>query len=42
MPASSSDFPTKALYALLLFPIRAKSLAHLSILDLITRMISAG
>jgi hypothetical protein len=34
-----SGFRTKALYAPLLFPIRATCPAHLSILDLITRMI---
>ena len=32
-----SDFPTKSLYTLLLFSIRATCPAHLSILDVITR-----
>ena len=34
-----SAFPTNALYALLLSPIRARCPAHLSFLDLIIRMI---
>jgi len=37
----SPGFPTKTLYALLLFPIRATCRAHLVLLDLITRIIFA-